>query len=172
MARSRLRNHVVWRVGTASIRATSNRSQACSRRVRQGTEHLPLASRSLRRSKRTFVTSRRTMRTYRSRTSSVPSCNDMASATTSDMSRDDARSAWLHTTESVAPPGLAYFRCLCSTGLRPWLSAHAPPGAHRLTSRAGFKSWQPKAPYDAELHERNQFKHGSWVLGLLPSPAM
>jgi transposase len=25
--------------------------------------------------------------------------------------------------------------------------------------------------YDAELHQRNQLKHGSWVLGLMPSAA-
>lgn len=27
--------------------------------------------------------------------------------------------------------------------------------------------WQTGTPYDAELHQRNQVKHGSWVIGLL-----
>jgi hypothetical protein len=26
--------------------------------------------------------------------------------------------------------------------------------------------WQTRKPYDAELHTRNQTKHGSWVLKL------
>ncbi len=30
-----------------------------------------------------------------------------------------------------------------------------------------WKMWQTKTPYDAERHQRNQLKHGSWVLGLL-----
>jgi len=28
-----------------------------------------------------------------------------------------------------------------------------------------------KKPYDADLHARNQQKHGSWVLKLVKSPA-
>ena len=32
-----------------------------------------------------------------------------------------------------------------------------------------WKMWQTQTPYDAELHQRNQLKHGSWVLGLTPS---
>jgi transposase len=32
-----------------------------------------------------------------------------------------------------------------------------------------WKMWQTKKPYDAELHQRSQLKHGSWVLGLLPT---
>jgi len=30
-----------------------------------------------------------------------------------------------------------------------------------------WKMWQTRAPYDPELHQRNQLTHGSWVLGLL-----
>jgi transposase len=35
-----------------------------------------------------------------------------------------------------------------------------------------WKMWQNGARYDAELHQRNQLKHGSWVIGVLtPKPA-
>jgi len=34
-----------------------------------------------------------------------------------------------------------------------------------------WKMWQTRKPYDAELHQRNQVKHGSWVIALMPSPA-
>jgi transposase len=34
-----------------------------------------------------------------------------------------------------------------------------------------WKMWQTHARYDAELHQRNQLKHGSWVLALQPKPA-
>ncbi len=30
-----------------------------------------------------------------------------------------------------------------------------------------WKMWKTKNPYDAELHQRNQIKHGSWVIGLM-----
>ena len=33
-----------------------------------------------------------------------------------------------------------------------------------------WKMWQTKVPYDADLHARNQQKHGSWVLKLEPTP--
>jgi len=33
-----------------------------------------------------------------------------------------------------------------------------------------WKMWQTHVSYDAELHQRNQVKHGSWVIGLLPTP--
>ncbi len=32
-----------------------------------------------------------------------------------------------------------------------------------------WKMWQDGKPYDAELHQRNQIKHGSWVIALLPA---
>lgn len=32
-----------------------------------------------------------------------------------------------------------------------------------------WKMWQTGTPYDAELHQRNQLAHGSWVLKLLPA---
>jgi len=31
-----------------------------------------------------------------------------------------------------------------------------------------WKMWQTRTRYDAELHQRNQVRHGSWVIGLLP----
>ena len=34
-----------------------------------------------------------------------------------------------------------------------------------------WKMWQSGKLYDAELHQRNQLKHGSWVLALIPQPA-
>ncbi len=34
-----------------------------------------------------------------------------------------------------------------------------------------WKMWQTHTKYDAELHQRNQLKHGSWVLGLMASKA-
>ena len=34
-----------------------------------------------------------------------------------------------------------------------------------------FKIIETKKPYDAELHARNQQKHGSWVLKLVPANA-
>ena len=34
-----------------------------------------------------------------------------------------------------------------------------------------WKMWQTKTPYDADLHARNQQKHGSWVLKLETKPA-
>lgn len=33
-----------------------------------------------------------------------------------------------------------------------------------------WKMWQAGKCYDAELHQRNQIKHGSWVIGLMPIP--
>ena len=32
-----------------------------------------------------------------------------------------------------------------------------------------WKMWQTRTPYDLEFHQRNQVKHGSWVLELQPS---
>lgn len=34
-----------------------------------------------------------------------------------------------------------------------------------------WKMWQTRTPYDPELHQRNQVKHGSWVLTLVSSPS-
>jgi transposase len=34
-----------------------------------------------------------------------------------------------------------------------------------------WKMWQTHTPYDADLHGRNQLKHGSWVLQLVNPPA-
>ena len=34
-----------------------------------------------------------------------------------------------------------------------------------------WQMWQTRTPYDPELHQRNQLKHGSWVLQLMPSTA-
>jgi transposase len=31
-----------------------------------------------------------------------------------------------------------------------------------------WKMWQTRTPYDAELHQRNQLRHGSWVIAMLP----
>lgn len=33
-----------------------------------------------------------------------------------------------------------------------------------------WKMWKTKTPYNAELHQRNQLKHGSWVIGLMSAP--
>jgi transposase len=33
-----------------------------------------------------------------------------------------------------------------------------------------WKMWQARTPYDADLHARNQLKHGSWVLQLVNQP--
>ncbi len=33
-----------------------------------------------------------------------------------------------------------------------------------------WKMWQTHRPYDAELHQRNQVKHGSWVIALTAAP--
>jgi transposase len=33
-----------------------------------------------------------------------------------------------------------------------------------------WKMWQTGRRYDAELHQRNQVKHGSWVIGLMATP--
>ncbi len=32
-----------------------------------------------------------------------------------------------------------------------------------------WKMWNTKKPYDPELHQRNQLKHGSWVIRLMPT---
>ena len=34
-----------------------------------------------------------------------------------------------------------------------------------------WKMWQTGKPYDAELHQRNQMQHGSWIIALMPTPA-
>jgi hypothetical protein len=34
-----------------------------------------------------------------------------------------------------------------------------------------WKMWQTRTLYDADLHARNQLKHGSWVLQLHAQPA-
>ncbi len=33
-----------------------------------------------------------------------------------------------------------------------------------------WKMWQTRERYDPELHQRNQLKHGSWVIGLMSAP--
>ena len=33
-----------------------------------------------------------------------------------------------------------------------------------------WKMWQTRERYDPELHQRNQLKHGSWVIGLMTAP--
>jgi len=33
-----------------------------------------------------------------------------------------------------------------------------------------WKMWQARKSYDAELHQRNQVRHGSWVIALMPAP--
>jgi transposase len=35
-----------------------------------------------------------------------------------------------------------------------------------------WKMWQTRTLYDADLHARNQLKHGSWVLQLVNQPAV
>ena len=35
-----------------------------------------------------------------------------------------------------------------------------------------WKMWQTRTVYDADLHGRNQLKHGSWVLQLVATPAV
>ena len=32
-----------------------------------------------------------------------------------------------------------------------------------------LRGWQTRERYDPELHQRNQLKHGSWVIGLMPA---
>jgi len=34
-----------------------------------------------------------------------------------------------------------------------------------------WKMWQSRTSYDAELHQRNQVRHGSWVIALMPAPS-
>lgn len=34
-----------------------------------------------------------------------------------------------------------------------------------------WKMWQTRTRYDAELHQRNQIEHGSWIIALLPDAA-
>jgi transposase len=34
-----------------------------------------------------------------------------------------------------------------------------------------WKMWQTRRPYDAELHQQNQVRHGSWVIALQPATA-
>ena len=87
-----------------------------------------------------------------------------------------------------------YFRRACNTVLRhtvhlwanlsrakcPWAEAYYQKKRKEGQSHACalrclgqrwlkilWKMWQTKAPYDAELHQRNQLKHGSWVIGLV-----
>ena len=87
-----------------------------------------------------------------------------------------------------------YFRRACNTVLRhtvhlwanlsrakcPWAEAYYQKKRKEGQSHACalrclgqrwlkilWKMWQTKAPYDAELHQRNQLKHGSWVIGLM-----
>jgi hypothetical protein len=35
-----------------------------------------------------------------------------------------------------------------------------------------WKMWQTRTLYDADLHARNQLKHGSWVLQLVNQPTV
>lgn len=35
-----------------------------------------------------------------------------------------------------------------------------------------WKMWQAHIPYDAELHQRNQTRHGSWVIQLVAEPSL
>jgi transposase len=87
-----------------------------------------------------------------------------------------------------------YFRRACNTVLRhtvhlwanlsrakcPWAEAYYQKKRKEGQSHACalrclgqrwlkilWKMWQTKVPYDAELHQGNQLKHGSWVIGLL-----
>jgi hypothetical protein len=31
-----------------------------------------------------------------------------------------------------------------------------------------WKMWKTRTPYNAELHQRNQLKHGSWIFSMIP----
>jgi len=35
-----------------------------------------------------------------------------------------------------------------------------------------WKMWQSRSTYDADLHTRNQQKHGWWVIQILTQPAV
>jgi hypothetical protein len=70
--------------------------------------------------------------------------------------------------EPRTPPWAAtYYTALRSKG-----KSHA--GALRCLGhrwlKIVWKMWQTRTTYDADLHARNQLKHGSWVLQLVNQP--
>jgi transposase len=92
-----------------------------------------------------------------------------------------------------------FFRRACNTGLRttlhlwadcsrakaPWADAYYRRKREQGMGHAAalrclamrwlkilHKMWIDRTPYDADRHLRDQLKHGSWVISLLPQPAM
>jgi transposase len=69
-----------------------------------------------------------------------------------------ARCAWAQAFyEKKKEQGMAHADALRRLGLR-WL-------------KILWSMWQNHTPYDEALHTRNQIKHGSWVIQLLPEPS-
>ncbi|MCX5658341.1 MAG: IS110 family transposase [Planctomycetota bacterium] len=73
---------------------------------------------------------------------------------------------WANLSRPVCPWAEAYYQRKRATG-----QSHAC--ALRCLGQRWlkilWKMWQTRTPYDAEMHQRNQVRHGSWVIALLPS---
>jgi len=73
---------------------------------------------------------------------------------------------WANLSREKCPWAEAYYRKKCAEGQT---HACALRCLGQRWLKILWKMWQTRRPYDAELHQRNQTHHGSWVIALLPS---
>jgi transposase len=76
---------------------------------------------------------------------------------------------WADCFHRVSPWGQAYYRKKRQEGMT---HACALRCLGQRLLKILFRMISDKKPYDAELHNRNQQKHGSWVLALIEKPAV
>jgi transposase len=75
---------------------------------------------------------------------------------------------WANLSREFSPWAATYYAALRTKG-KSHASALRSLGQRWL--KIVWKMWQTRTPYDADLHGRNQLKHGSWVLQLVNKPA-
>ncbi|HNQ24990.1 MAG TPA: transposase, partial [Phycisphaerae bacterium] len=75
---------------------------------------------------------------------------------------------WAGLSLQVCPWAQAYYEKKRAEG-KSYASALRCLAQRRL--KILWKMWQTRTRYDAELHQRNQVRHGSWVIALLPAPS-
>jgi transposase len=75
---------------------------------------------------------------------------------------------WANASRETSPWAEAYYRRKKAQGMG---HAAALRALGQRWLKILWKMWQTRTPYDAELHQRNQVRHGSWVIALIPNPA-
>jgi transposase len=75
---------------------------------------------------------------------------------------------WANLSREFSPWAATYYTALRAKGKS---HACALRALGQRWLKIVWKMWQLRTPYDADLHTRNQLKHGSWVLQLVNQPA-